>query len=129
MIFIEKDLGNPELNRLCCLMIFEADWQLLLKWHSAQGFLPKSEATQTITPTQGGGCKGRSAIDQATQQATETELIQLNQHNALDLFLDLQHCFDYMAKTCHNMACHCHSAADDYLKLHVQTHCLMRYYV
>jgi len=30
-IFIEKDLGNPDLNRLWCIMIFEADWQLLLK--------------------------------------------------------------------------------------------------
>jgi len=31
MIFIEKELGNPDLNRLRCIMIFEADWQLLLK--------------------------------------------------------------------------------------------------
>jgi len=128
-IFIEKDLGNPALNRLRCLMIFEADWQLLLKWHSAQGFLPKSEAAQTLTHTQGGGRKGRSAIDQATQQVAETELIQLNQRNALDLFLDLRHCFDYMVETCHNMACRRHGVADDYLKLHAQMHQLMCYYV
>jgi len=43
MMFIKKELGNPDLNRLRCIMIFEADWQLLLKWHSAYGFLPKSE--------------------------------------------------------------------------------------
>jgi len=30
-MFIEKELGNPDLNRLRCIMIFEADWQLLLK--------------------------------------------------------------------------------------------------
>jgi len=128
-VFIEKDLGNPELNCLRCLMIFEADWQLILKWHSAYGFLPKSETAQTLTPTQGGGRKGRSAIDQATQQVVETELVQLQQRTALDLFLDLRHCFDYMAEACHNMACRRHGADDDYLRLHAQTHRLMRYYV
>jgi len=104
-IFIEKDLGNPDLNRLCCLMIFEADWQLLLKWHSAKGFLPKSEARKTLTLVQGGGRKGRFAIDPAMQQVVEQELINLNQKPALDLFLDLRHCFDYMVEACHNMAC------------------------
>jgi len=78
-LFIEKELGNPDLNRLRCIMLFEADWQLLLKWHSSYGFLAKSETANTLTPVQGGGRKGRSAIDQATQQVIETELIKLNQ--------------------------------------------------
>jgi len=128
-MFIEKDLGNPDLNRLHCIMIFEADWQLLLKWHSAKGFLPKSEAQHTLTSVQGGGRKGSSAIDQATQQVVEQELLHLNQKPALDLFLDLRHCFDYMVEACHNMACRRHGAAEDYLRLHAQTHRLMRYYV
>jgi len=128
-IFIEKDLGNPDINHLRCIMIFEADWQLILKWHSAKGFLPKTEARKTLTPVQGGGRKGRSAIDQATQQVIEHELVHLNQRPALDLFLDLRHCFDYMVEACHNMACRRHGAADDYLRLHAQTHRLMRYYV
>jgi len=128
-MFIKKDPGNPDLNQLRCIMIFEADWQLLLKWHLAQGFLPKSEANKMLTPVQGGGHKGRSAIDQATQQVIEHKLIKLNQDHALDLFLDLHHCFDYMVEACHNMACRCHGAANDYLCLHTQMHRLMRYYV
>jgi len=128
-IFIEKEIGNPDLQRLRCLMIFEADWQLLLKWHSAYGFLPKSETNHTITQVQGGGRKGRSAIDQATQQVVENELVHLNQRPALDMFLDLRHCFDYMVETCHNMACRRHGADEAYLRLHAQTHKLMRYYV
>jgi len=39
-MFIKKELGNPDLACLHCIMIFEADWQLLLKWHSLYGFLP-----------------------------------------------------------------------------------------
>ncbi len=128
-MFIEKDLGNPALNLLRCIMIFEADWQLLLKWHSSYGFLPKSEQANALSPAQGGGRKGRSAIDQATQQVVETEIIQLNQRTAIDLFLDARHCFDLMVEACHNMACRRHGAADDYLRLHAQTHRLMKYYV
>jgi len=110
-------------------MIFEADWQLLLKWHSSYGFLPKSELAHALTPVQGGGRKGCSTIDQATQQIIEMEVTNLNQQTAIDLFLDLHHCFDLMVKACHNMACHHHGAADDYLCLHAQTHCLMKYFV
>jgi len=57
-LFIEKELGNPDLNCLCCIMLFEANQQLLLKWHSFYGFLPKSETAHTLTPAQGVGCKG-----------------------------------------------------------------------
>jgi len=128
-MFIEKDLGNPDLNLLRCIMIFEADWQLLLKWHSSYGFLPKSEQAKALTPAQGGGHKGCSAIDQATQQVIDTEIIKLNQRPAIDLFLDARHCFDLMVEACHNMACRRHGAVDDYLCLHAQTHWLMKNYV
>jgi len=110
-------------------MIFEADWQLLLKWHSLYGFLPWSKCACTLIPEQGGGCKGHSAIDQATQHIIEAELHHLTQKSAINLFLDTRHCFNLMVEACHNLACRHHGAADDYLPLHVQTHQLMKYYV
>jgi len=78
-MFIEKDLGNPDINLLQCIMIFEADWQLILKWHSSYGFLPRTEKANTLTLDQGSGRKGRSAIDQAMQLVAESELVCLNQ--------------------------------------------------
>jgi len=110
-------------------MLFEADWQLLLKWHSSYGFLPNSKAAGTLTSAQGGGRKGRSTIDQATQQIIETELIKLSQKPAIDLFLDARWCFDLMVEACHNMVCRRQGDADDYLRLHAQTHRTMKYYV
>jgi len=88
MMFLKKDLGNPDINLLRCIMIFEADWQLLLKWHASYGFLPRTEHARTLTPDQGGGRKGRSAIDQALQLVAESELVCLIQRPAIDLFLD-----------------------------------------
>ena len=70
-------------------MIFEADWQLLLKWHSLHGLLPKTEQAKFLAYEQEGGQKGGSAIDQATQQIIETETIHLNQTPTINLYLDL----------------------------------------
>jgi len=52
-ILIEKEIGNPDINRLRCLMLFEADWQLLLKWHSSYGFLPCTEEAGMLIAEQG----------------------------------------------------------------------------
>jgi len=77
MVFIEKELGDPALNKLRCIMIFEADWQLLLKWHSSYGFLPKTKQAGTLDYAQGSNCKGCSTINQATQHTLGMEIIHL----------------------------------------------------
>jgi len=128
-MFIEKELGNPDINCLRCIMLFEADWQLLLKWYSSYGFLPATEKAGESAIKQSGGWKGWSAINQATQQIVETKSIHLNQHPALDLYLDLKACFDMMVKACHNLACHRHGADVAYLWLYARTHQLMWYYM
>ncbi len=128
-IFIEKELGNPDINCLRCIMIFEADWQLFLKYFSSYGFLPKTEAARQLVQEQGGGRKGHSAIDQAMQQVVETETTHLNQQTTLDLYLDLRMYFNLMVEACHNLACRRHGAEDAYLRLHARTHQLMQYYV
>ncbi len=114
-IFIEKELGNPDIDRLRCIMIFEADWQLLLKWHLSYSFLPRTEKAGMLTYAQGGGRKGRSAIDQAVQHVVENEIVHLRQQPALDLYLNLRTCFDLMVKACHNLACRRHGADTAYL--------------
>jgi len=82
-----------------------------------------------LTVEQGSGRKGCSAIDQATQQIVEMELVHLQQKPHINLYLDLRMCFNLMVKACHNLACRRHGAADDYLCLHAKTHQLMRYFV
>jgi len=79
-------------------MIFEANWQLLLKWYLSYRFLPKTEEVGTLVYVQGGGRKGCSAIDQAAQQIIEPEVIHLCQTTAIDLYLHLHQCFNMMVK-------------------------------
>jgi len=110
-------------------MLFEADWQLLLKWYSSYGFLSCTKEVGMLAVKQGSGRKGHSAINQAMQQIVEMELICLQQTPLIDLYLDLRMCFDLMVEACHNLACRRHGAANEYLRLHAKTHQLMHYFV
>jgi len=125
----QKRNGKPRPSATTMYHVVQSCWQLLLKWHSSHGFLPKTEHAGMLAHEQGGGQKGRSAINQATQQIIETEVIHLNQVSAIDLYLDLRTCFDLMVEACHNLACRRHGATDAYLRLHARTHQLMKYYI
>jgi len=53
-LFLEKDIGNPQINRLCMLHIIKADYNLLLKWFGPQGVLKQAENHNQLTDNQGG---------------------------------------------------------------------------
>jgi len=54
-LFLEKDPGQPKINRLRAIHLMEADWNLLLKWFSSQGFFKQAEANGILVDNQGGG--------------------------------------------------------------------------
>jgi len=66
-MYLEKILGSQYINHIQTLHLFEADYNLLLKWHSSQGFLPKAEKNHHLHDSQGGGWPGHSTIDLACQ--------------------------------------------------------------
>jgi len=118
-IFLEKDPGNPHIDKLRTLHLFEADYNLLLKWHSSKGFLPKAENAGRIHDSQGGGRLGHSAIDLACKKISLHNYIRINQIPAINISKNVTKCFDRMIKACMNMSC-CQQGADlSYLKLHV----------
>jgi len=63
--FIEKDLGNLQIDRLKTLQIIEANYNLLLKWFGPQSILKHTKTHQQLTDNQCGSCKGRSMINLA----------------------------------------------------------------
>jgi len=67
-MYLEKKPGNPRIDLLRTLHLFEADYNLLLKWHSSKGFMTKAEHNNTLQDNQGGGRPGRSAIDLACKK-------------------------------------------------------------
>jgi len=73
-LLLEKDPGNPQIDRLRTIHLYEADYNLLLKWFSSKGFITRSEQAHRITNNQGGGRAGRCAIDLAISKVLSLEL-------------------------------------------------------
>jgi len=100
----------------------EADYNLLLKFFAAQGFLKQSKKHDRITEAQHSGRQGKSTIDLACKKVIMYDIIQTTKEEAMDIFTDLEGCFDRMIENCQNLSCQQHGADPWYLKLHAQTH-------
>jgi len=128
-MYLEKDPGNPHIDRLCALHLIEADLNLKFKWYSSQGFLKRSEKAQWLNDSQYGGRPGRSTIDLACKKMTFYDHFWIMQTKATDVSNDLAHCFDRMIEACQNLSCRQHGADLQYLKLHAAAHRQFHYHV
>jgi len=108
--FIEKEIGVPLITKLRAIHIMEADYNLLLKWFSPKGFIQRAENHKQLTPYQGGGHKGRSAIDLACKKVAAYDYVTVTRTPAANFEYDLKHCFDNMYEACQNLSCWQHGA-------------------
>jgi len=76
-LYLEKDLGRLHLDQLCTLHIIEANYNLLLKWHSSLGFIARAETTDSLSECQSGGHVGQSAINLACQKSSLFEIYRM----------------------------------------------------
>jgi len=83
----------------------EANYNLLLKWFGAHGFLAKSEYADRLTNAQGGGHKGQSAIDLACKIVVTYDVCRITKDKATIVGNNLAECFDRMIENCHNLSC------------------------
>jgi len=65
---LEKDPGDPKIDWLHTIHLYEADYNLLLKWFLSKGFIIHSETANQITDSRSGGWPGCSAFDLAITQ-------------------------------------------------------------
>jgi len=114
-MYLEKKPGNPIIDSLHTLHLFEADYNLLLKWHSSLGFMPKSEIHHRILESQGGGRAGHSAIDLACKKVVTYNYLHVTHTDAVDVSIDVARCFDNMVEACENLSCRQHGADTSYL--------------
>jgi hypothetical protein len=101
---IEKEPGNPKLNRLRVIHLFEADWNLMLKCIIARRLMHSIEAHGTMAKEQWGGRRGRSSIDLAASKILASEINRLNRTDGSTFESDLAQCFDRIAAPCGNLA-------------------------
>jgi len=91
--------------------------------------MKRVEDHQQLTPYQGGGCRGHSAIDMACKKVAAYDFITITQTTAAHFEYDLKQCFNNMNEACVNLSCMQHRADKRYIQLHAQTQCQQRYHV
>jgi len=122
-LLLEKDAGNPQINHLCTIHLYKADYNLLLKWFSSKGFILNSRKAHQITDHQGRGCPGRSAIDLAITRVLAYKITETLQLQVIIVDNNTTACFDQMLEVPNNLACLQHGADPMYDKQHAQTQC------
>jgi len=107
---LEKDAGNPQINQLRTIHLYEADYNLLLKWFSSKGFILNSKKAHQITNHQGSGCPSRSAIDLAITKVLSYEIAETLQLHVIIVNNNATACFDQMLEAPNSLACLQHGA-------------------
>ncbi len=128
-MYLEKDPGNPRIDRLRALHLIEADLNLLFKWYSSKGFIMRAERANRLQDSQYGGRPGRSAIDLACKKMMFYDHFRITRTTAADISNDIARCFDRMVEACQNLSCRQHGADLQYLKFHAKAHRLFKYHV
>jgi len=89
-MYLEKKPSHPLIDSIRTLHLFEVDYNLLLKWHSSLGFMPKLEKHDCILDSQGGGRAGQSAIDLACKKVLVIyDYVFITRINAIDVSIDV----------------------------------------
>jgi len=88
-----------------------------------------AEDNKQLTPYQGGGQRGHSAIDLACKKVVAYEYVTFNRITAANFEYDLKQCFDNMNKVCAKLSCLQHGTDPQYIWLHAQTQKLQCYHI
>ena len=128
-LFLEKDPGQPKINRLRVIHIYPADWNLLLKFFGPLKTMRWAEHHNTLDEAQGGGRPGRSAIDLAVKKELTFSIMRLLRLNGGCFDNDATACFDRIIENQSNLSCKAQGSPDSFLRLHANTMQHTKYYM
>jgi hypothetical protein len=95
---LEKIPGKPLITKLRVIHIYEADWNLLLKYFTAYKLNILSCKENTVCKEQAGGRPGKSAGTTAAQLTVSIETLNLQRKNGAILYNDANAISFYKAK-------------------------------
>jgi hypothetical protein len=119
--FIEKQPGNPLLNKLRVIHIYEADWNLLLKYFIAYKVHGAACQAGTVQPEQTGGRPGKCSAHTAALTTITTETICLQKLTGATIYNDAKACFDRIVENISNVTLLSEGLHPKIATLHAQT--------
>jgi hypothetical protein len=119
--FLEKLPGRPLLEKLRVIHLYEADWNLLLKYFIAYKLNITACREQTVAPEQAGGRPGKNACDTAAATVITNEIIMLQKLAGTILYHDAKACFDRIVENLSNTTLLSEGINPRLVRLHAQT--------
>jgi hypothetical protein len=127
--FIEKIPGTPLLDKLRVIHIYEADWNLILKYFISFTLTNKACYEKTTTDEQAGGRKDKCANDMATNTVMTHEICRLQKLSGAIMYNDAKACFDRIIENISNITCMREGLSPKIASLHAQTLQDIRYHI
>jgi hypothetical protein len=127
--FLEKLPGQPLLEKLRVIHIYEADWNLILKYFISHKLIHQAHLNGTLTPEQAGGRPGRSAIDEATKTVITYETCRLQRLNGGIIYNDAKACYDRIIENLRHITCMREGLSPSIARLHSQTLNQFQYFI
>ncbi len=126
--FLEKLPGRPLIEKLRVIHLYEADWNLILKYFIAYKLNLITCREQTVAPEQAGGRPGKNAADTAAATVITNEIIMLQKLPGTILYHDAKACFDRIIENLSN-ATLMSEGINPRLVLHAQTLAKAKYHI
>jgi len=93
-VMIEKDQGDPKINRLRIIHLFEADYNLFLKLQWGKRLVRHAEEKQLIHESAWGGRAGRTSIDPVLLKHLTADICRILKANLSSFDNDASACYD-----------------------------------
>jgi hypothetical protein len=128
-LFLEKIPGTPLIEKLRVIHIYEADWNLILKFFFSYKLTHTACEQKTVSPEQAGSRLCHSASDMATKTVITHEICRTQRLNGAIVYNDAKACFDRIIENVSNLTCLREGLAPEIALLHAQTLSKMQYYI
>lgn len=127
--FIEKKPGLPLIDKLRVIHIYEADWNIVLKYFNSYQLVRQSVRHHNIEPEQSGGRPNRSYIDEATKTVLTYKICRNQQLIGGLIYNDAKECFDRIVTNLSNLSCRREGLPLPLAKLYASTLSQIKYYL
>jgi hypothetical protein len=104
-VMLEKDPGNPKIDRLCIICLYEADYNLYLKIMWAHRMVKTAEKNDLIDNSQSGGRPCRTSNDVALRKMLTYTYSRITRTNFAIMDLDAKSCFDRIKMASFRLLC------------------------
>eukprot|EP00957_Ditylum_brightwellii_P073417 5579037-Ditylum_brightwellii.AAC.1 len=95
-VMLEKDLGDPKINRLRIIVIVEGNMNLIMKIIWNKCLVPTAENSNFLSPVQFGNRKGKTSLDTLLLKITTMDCLRLFRLNSAVLNNDAMACYNQM---------------------------------